>query len=169
MPLKWKLAKYSHDNSLDFKFIPHSSVGSAAILARGQQVLHQRWISGMCNMYASAKCKYGYPLWLWHPGEMSLETQSKGISCPTKRTYALQELKKKVQDHIDIKSTRKDVSVMYYYSIKLGKRLEIRLESHIASTLQTIHRTMAVTQRRPSLGCQLTSKRMWNLTGQTTY
>ena len=43
----------------------------------------------MCNIYASANRKYGCPLWLWNPEEMSPEVQNMGISGPTQRTYVL--------------------------------------------------------------------------------
>ena len=36
------------------------------------------------------------PPWLWNPGETSPEVQNNGISGPTKKTYVLQKLKKKV-------------------------------------------------------------------------
>ena len=41
-------------------------------------------------------CKRGNPPWLWNPGQTSPEVQNRGISGPTKRTYVLQKLKKKI-------------------------------------------------------------------------
>ena len=57
---------------------------------------------GMYIMYASAKCKYGCPLWLWTPKEMSPEVQNRDMSgpikdmCPPK--FKKQKTKKKLME-----------------------------------------------------------------------
>ena len=52
-------------------------------LPRGQQVWHQRWISGVHRMQAK-RTQVRDPPWLWNPGETSPEVQNRGISGPQK-------------------------------------------------------------------------------------
>ena len=55
----------------------------AAMLWRGQQVLHQRWIWGS---YIKWCMQVRDPPWLLYPGQTSPEVQNRGINGPTKRT-----------------------------------------------------------------------------------
>ena len=59
---------------------------------RGQQVLHQGWISRIHCTQARD------PPWLWNPRQNSSEVQNRGINVPGKRTCVLQKnLKKKFE------------------------------------------------------------------------
>ena len=49
-----------------------------------------------CNTYASAKCGYCCPLWLWNSQQTSPEVQNGGISGPTKKNSLSSKIKKKI-------------------------------------------------------------------------
>ena len=60
-----------------------------------QQVSHQRWIWGSRRQESTQTRD---PPGLWNPGQTSPEVQNRGISDPTKKTYVLQNLFKKISN-----------------------------------------------------------------------
>ena len=77
-------------------FEPQTSTNACVHICR---YVDQKGLAAMLSSIQSAgvapEVNLRNPPWLWNPGQISPEVQNRGISGPTKRTYVLQNLKKK--------------------------------------------------------------------------